>query len=112
SVVEPHWLSPSGGGDEGGVLDGRSPASAWAAGSADALDAIWRTNNFYDCFYYAPGLYETRGWRYGQRSTASPGCKHIGSGSEGAAASTLRLVNIWEPFIEEMIFAPGYLPSL
>jgi hypothetical protein len=110
SVVEPHWLSP--GGAVGGTRDGSSPARAWAAGSADALDAIWRTNNYYDCFYYAPGLYETRGWRYEERSTASPGCKHIGSGSEGADSSTIRLVDIWEPFIEEMIFAPSNLPSL
>jgi hypothetical protein len=110
SVVEPHWLSPAGGG--GVVRDGHSPEGAWAAGTADALDAIWRTNNYYDCFYYGPGVYQTRGWRYGQRSTASPGCKHIGSGAEGPVSSTIRLVDIWEPFLEEMIFAPAYLPAL
>ena len=56
SVVSPHWLSPAGGTVE--PLDGSSPEHAWAAGSADALDAIWRTNNYYDCFFYAPGIYQ------------------------------------------------------
>ena len=108
SVVEPHWLSPLG----NGARDGRSPEGAWAAGSADALDAIWHTNNYYDCFYYAPGVYETRGWHYYNRSTAEPGCKHVGSGTEGPSASTVRLVDIWEQFVEEMIFAPAYFPKL
>ena len=46
SVVEPHWLSTNV--SSGVPLDGSSPASAWAAGTADALDAIWNTNNYYE----------------------------------------------------------------
>src|SRR5262249_50426960 len=68
SVVEPHWLSPTGG--PGGPLDGSTPAKAWPAGPAEALDAIWRTNNYYDAFFYAPSEYQTHGWKYLQRSTA------------------------------------------
>jgi hypothetical protein len=99
SVVQPHWLSPSGGVAQ--PRDGTSPAQAWAAGAADALDAIWHTNNYYDCFFYAPGDYETTGYKYLQRGTANPGCKHFGSGSD---QTTLRLVNIWDAWAEEMIF--------
>ncbi|MEY2409708.1 MAG: hypothetical protein QOF48_2378, partial [Verrucomicrobiota bacterium] len=44
SVVQPHWLSTNGGATQ--PLDGSSPAQAWAAGGADALDAIWKTNNY------------------------------------------------------------------
>jgi hypothetical protein len=75
---------------------------------ADALDAIWKTNNSYDCFFYAPGEYQTRGWKYFERSTANPGCKHIGSGTEGALRTTIKLVDIRESWTEETIFAPLY----
>src|SRR5207249_353493 len=44
SIVEPHWLSPGGGGTE--PLDGSNPNHAWLAGPAEALDAIWKTNNY------------------------------------------------------------------
>jgi hypothetical protein len=62
SVVQPHWLSPNGG--TSAQLDGNSPERAWLVGSAAALDAIWKTNKYYDCFFYAPGEYETTGWRF------------------------------------------------
>jgi hypothetical protein len=104
SVVEPHWLSPTGG--VVAVLDGSGPARAWPAGAADALDAILKTNSFYDCFFYAPGEYQTRGWKYNERSTANTGCKHIGSGSTGPGKTTIKLVDIWEAFAEETIFTP------
>lgn len=106
SVVEPHWLSPAGG--VTAPFDGSRPAQAWSASAVDALDAIWKTNNFYDCFFYAPGEYQTRGWKYLERSTANPGCKHIGSGSEGALKTTIKLVDIWQSWSEETIFAPLY----
>ncbi len=99
SVVQPHWLSPAGGSGE--PLDGSSPERAWPAGSADAVDALWRTNAWYDCFFYAPGVYETRGWKYYERSTANPGCKHIGAGID---QTTLRLVDIWSTWSEDVIF--------
>ncbi len=105
SVVEPHWLSPIGGSSP--PLDGTSLQRAWAAGSAGALDAIWRTNNYYDCFFYGPGEYQTTGWRYPDRATANPGCKHIGSGAEGPDGTTLKLVNNWETWNEGLIFAPS-----
>jgi hypothetical protein len=103
SVVEPHWLSTNGG--TAAVLDGSSPDAAWVAGSADALDAIWRTNNFYDCFFYAPGEYDTTGWKIQKQKTALPGCKHIGSGSEGTNATIIKLVNALSPTGEGLIFA-------
>src|SRR6185503_18248964 len=106
SVVEPHWLSPSGGGIQ--PLDGTSPERAWQAGSAAALDAIWRTNSYYDCFYYASGTYETTGWKFGVRPTALPGCKHIGSGSEGGLASIIKLVGTWESWGEGIIFGQAH----
>jgi hypothetical protein len=105
SVVEPHWLSPSGGPVP--PLDGSSPEHAWSADSAVALDAIWKTNRYYDCFFYAPGEYQTRGWHSYHRSTANPGCKHIGSGSEGLQATTIKLVETWEAWNEGAIFGPG-----
>src|SRR5262249_39623199 len=80
SVVTPHWLSPSGGTVQ--PLDGSTPDQAWLAGPSEALDAIWHTNNNYDCFFYAPGEYQTTGWKNDQRGTANPGCKHVGSGRE------------------------------
>ncbi len=102
SVVQPHWLSPNGG--SAPLLDGTSPDQAWVAGPAEDLDAIWKTNQYYDCFYYAPGDYQTTGWKYGERGTANPGCKHIGSGSEGSNRTTLRLVNAWDAAAEGLIF--------
>ena len=102
SVVQPHWLSPNGG--TSAQLDGNSPDRAWLANPAAALDAIWRTNNYYDCFFYAPGEYETIGSRFEQRSTANPGCKHIGSGSKGADTTVIRLVDVWEAWPEGTIF--------
>jgi len=102
SVVQPHWLSPNGGSVP--LPDGSSPDQAWVAGPAEALDAIWKTNQYYDCFYYAPGDYETTGWKYGERGTANPGCKHIGSGCEGGNRTTLRLVNVWDAVTEGVIF--------
>lgn len=107
SVVEPHWLSPGGG--TSSPLDGTSPQRAWAAGTAPALDDIWRTNNYYDCFFYSPGEFQTTGWNYPKRSSANPGCKHIGSGSEGPGSTTLKLVNTWENWNEGLIF--GALPQ-
>jgi hypothetical protein len=103
SVVEPHWLSTNGG--PSGSLDGSSPSNSWAAGTADALEAIWRTNNYYDCFFYAPGTFETRGWRYLDRPTANTGCKHIGAGPD---QTILRLVEITSSWGEEVIFAPAH----
>ncbi|MDB6031085.1 MAG: hypothetical protein JWM16_1423, partial [Verrucomicrobiales bacterium] len=97
--MQPHWLSPTGGYLE--PRDGSNPLQALLAGPADAMDAIVKTNNYYDCFFYAPGEYETRGWKYQERSTANPGCKHVGSGSEGSAKTTLKLVDIWQSFSEE-----------
>src|SRR5438045_6205482 len=100
SVVEPHWLSPNGGAIPS--LDGGSPERAWMAGPADALDGIGHTNQYYDCFFYAPGEYQTRGWKFGVRGTANFGCKHIGSGAEQA---TLKLVDTWDSWNEGVIFA-------
>jgi hypothetical protein len=105
SVVEPHWLSPSRVPD--GSKDGRSPGQAWPAGAASALNAIWKTNNYYDCFFYAPGEYETTGWKYLERPTVHPGCKHIGSGA-GANPTIVRLVDAWDPAAEGLIFAPAH----
>jgi hypothetical protein len=106
SVVEPHWLSPTGG--VASPWDGSDAAHAWSAGTADSLDAIWKTNDFYDCFFYGPGEYQTRGWKYLERSTANRGCKHIGSGTEGELKTTIKLVDIWSAWGEETIFAPLY----
>src|SRR5436190_9339126 len=106
SIVEPHWLSPTGGSVQ--PLDGSSPEHAWSSPSAAALDAIWKGNNYYDCFLYAPGVYETTGWRYATRQTAFPGCKHMGSGAEGANATVIRLVNTWEALSEGTIFSSAY----
>jgi hypothetical protein len=103
SVVEPHWLSPLGG--TGGVRDGTAPERAWAAGSADALDAIWRTNNHYDCFFYAPGEYLTRGYRWRARTTVHPGCKHVGTASTGPGRTTIKLVDAAVAWQEEAIFS-------
>ena len=105
SVVKPHWLSPNGGSMT--PRDGSSPERAWAAGTADALDAIWRTNNSYDCFFYSPGEFQTRGWKYQERTTANAGCKHLGSGSTGTNRTTLKLVDIWGPYSEGVFFAGG-----
>jgi hypothetical protein len=105
SVVEPHWLSPGGG--TAGVRDGRSPEGAWATAGATALDAVWATNNYYDCFLYAPGLYQTHGWKYNERSSANPGCKHIGSGPD---RTTVQLVDIWAATAEETVFCPAAFP--
>jgi hypothetical protein len=105
SVVEPHWLSPNGGLSV--PRDGTSPARAWVAGTADALDAIWKTNNYYDCLFYAPGEYQTRGHKYLERSTANTGCKHIGSGSSGAEQTALKLVESLDSTAEELIFSPS-----
>jgi hypothetical protein len=106
SVVQPHWLSPAGG--TGASPDGSSPERAWLAGPAAALDAIWKTNNYYDCFFYAPGEYETTGWKFVERLTANPGCKHMGSGSIGPGKTVVRLVNVWDPTVEGLIFGPPH----
>lgn len=103
SVVEPHWLSTNGG--SSAPMDGSSPERAWAAGTADALAAIWHTNAYYDCFFYAPGTYQTRGWKYLERPTANTGCKHIGAGPD---QTILRLVEITLSSSEEVIFAPAH----
>lgn len=102
SVVEPHYLSPTGGWLA--PLDGSSPLQAWLAGPADAMDAILKTNSYYDCFFYAPGEYQTRGWKYLERQTAHTGCKHVGSGAEGNEHTILKLVDIWEAWGEEVVF--------
>lgn len=100
SVVKPRWLSPAG----AGLRDGTSPENAWVAGTADALDAIWNTNQYYDAFFYAPGEYPTRGWGYYGRETANPGCKHVGSGSAGPAATRVKLVDVLHAWTEGAIF--------
>jgi hypothetical protein len=105
SVVEPHWVSPLGGSVQ--PRDGSSADRAWEAADASALDRIWKTNNSYDCFLYLPGEYLTRGWRFSDRPTANPGCKHIGSGSAGPDQTTIKLVDTLEPF-EGVIFATAH----
>jgi hypothetical protein len=102
SVVQPHWLSPTGGGS--GPPDGSSPGQAWAGATADALDAIWHTNNYYDCFFYGPGEYQTRGWHSVSRRTAGHGCKHVGSGFTGSAQTTIKLVMASGAWNEGFIF--------
>jgi hypothetical protein len=102
SVVQPHWLSPAGG--TGPLLDGSTPERAWLAGPAAALDAIWKTNNYYDCFFYAPGEYETTGWKSIERPTVYAGCKHVGSGSAGPNPTVVKLVNVWDALAEGVIF--------
>jgi len=64
-VVQPHWLSTNGGTLP--PIDGTSPEKACVAGPSAALDAIWHTNQYYDCFFYAPGEFQTTGWKYGER---------------------------------------------
>jgi hypothetical protein len=103
SVVQAHWLSTNGG--TALPLDGSSPDHAWAASNSAAVDAIWHTNNYYDCFFYGPGEFQTTGWRWLQRGTANVGCKHIGSGPEGPNATTLQLVNTWNSSEEGVIFS-------
>jgi hypothetical protein len=102
SVVKPHWLSPTGGGTP--PLDGSSPNRAWAGNSADVLNAIWHTNDWYDCFFYTPGEYLTRGCSYGIRSTANIGCKHIGSGESGPNRTVIKMVDTWGAWLEGSIF--------
>ena len=110
SVVEPHWLTPDGGATP--PLDGSSPDHAWLGGPSEALDAIWKTNNYYDCFFYAPGEYQTSGSHRLRRRSAFPGCKHIGTGSEGLTSTTLKLVNLMETYNEEFIFGGWELGPL
>jgi hypothetical protein len=102
SVVQPHWLSPQGGSEL--PLTGDSPSRAWPVQNAASLDAIWRTNAYYDCFFYSPGIFETTGWRFPDRITAHSGCKHVGSGSSGSGATELRLVEALEDINEGLIF--------
>lgn len=102
SVVQPHWISPNGGTQQ--PLDGSSPDHAMPPGPSNSLDQIWKTNNYYDCFFYAPGEYQTTGSRYLQRSSANTGCKHIGSGTEGPGATIIRLVDNWSAWEEGTIF--------
>ena len=102
SLVQPHWLSPTGGSTP--PLDGSTTDHAWVAGPAEALDAIWHTNTYYDCFFYAPGEYQTTGAHILKRSTAGLGCKHIGSGRDAPAQTTIKLVNSWESWNEGFIF--------
>ncbi len=103
SVVQPHWLSPRGGMVE--PQNGSNPDQAWAGGTAAALDAIWNTNTYYDCFFYAPGDYQTKGWKFEHRSTANPGCKHVGSGPTGPSRTRLTLVDAWDAWTEGEIFS-------
>jgi hypothetical protein len=104
--VEPHWLAPSGG---TAGQDGTSPERAWPAGTAEVVDAIWQTNRYYDAFFYAPGVYPTRGFTWSTRATAFPGCKHIGSSSTGSNASIIRLVDALASWTEGTIFCTKYL---
>jgi hypothetical protein len=103
SVVEPHWLATNGGSLQ--PLDGSSLEHAWLAGGADALDAIWKTNKYYDCFFYGAGEFQTRGYKGLERGTANPGCKHIGSGVSGPSVTTLKLVDVWSTWSEGIFFA-------
>lgn len=56
-------------------------------------------------FHYAPGVYETYGWRFLLRKTAGTGCKHYGAGID---RTIIKLVGASHGPADGIVFASSY----
>lgn len=56
-------------------------------------------------FHYAPGTYETYGWRFDARKTAGTGCKHFGAGMD---RTIIRLVGASNGPADGVVFGSSY----
>lgn len=75
------------------------------ASTPEKLDAILARHNAGFTFHYAAGTYQTHGYRFQQRETAFPGCRHFGA---GIGKTVIQLVNASEPVKDGVIFQCDY----
>src|SRR5271165_333245 len=80
----------------------RDPFDASTAAKYDAILSRFRDGTN---FFYSPGIYETTGWYYGIRETASPHCHHFGAGAD---RTVIRLVGSSKAPLDGVIFGADY----
>ena len=86
----------AGTGTAGNPFDASTPAKY------DQLLATYSQNTI---FNYAPGTYQTRGWRFRTRKSAGTNCKHYGA---SMAQTVIQLVGTSDPSQEGIIFGSDY----
>jgi hypothetical protein len=65
-----------------GRLGSGTPADPFDASASAKFDALLARFTANTTFHYAPGTYPTTGWHYRRVRTASPGCIHLGAGTD------------------------------
>jgi hypothetical protein len=75
------------------------------ASTPEKFDAILARHNADFTFHYAAGTYQTHGYRFQERETANPGCRHLGA---GIGKTVIQLVAASDPAKDGDIFQCDY----
>src|SRR5262249_30625120 len=79
-----------------------NPFDASTAAKYDKLLATYSQNTV---FNYAPGTYQTTGWRFRTRKSAGTNCQHLGAGVD---QTVIQLVGANDPSQDGIIFGTDY----
>jgi hypothetical protein len=88
-----------------GIAGTGTASNPFDASTPDKYDQLLATYSQSTVFNYAPGTYQTRGWRFRTRKSAGTNCKHHGSGVD---QTVIQLVGANDLTQDGIIFASDY----
>jgi len=88
-----------------GAVGSGTATDPFDASTPQAYDGLLATFSQNTVFHYAPGTYQTTGWRYGVRQTAGTNCKHYGAGID---QTIIQLVGANNTTDDGVIFGSDY----
>jgi hypothetical protein len=88
-----------------GIAGTGTASDPFDASTPDKYDQLLATFSQNTIFNYAPGTYQTTGWRYTARQTAGTNCKHYGAGID---QTIIQLVGANDPTEDGVIFGSDY----
>ncbi|MBV8533834.1 MAG: hypothetical protein JO207_08530 [Verrucomicrobia bacterium] len=88
-----------------GIAGTGTASDPFNASTPDRYDQLLATYSQNTVFNYAPGTYQTRGWRFRTRKSAGTNCKHYGAGVD---QTVIQLVGANDLTQDGVIFGSDY----
>ena len=88
-----------------GIAGTGTASNPFDASTQAKYDQLLATHSKNTIFNYAPGTYQTTGWRYGARQTAGTNCQHNGAGID---QTIIQLVGANSTTSDGVIFGTDY----
>jgi len=88
-----------------GIAGTGTASNPFDASTAAKYDLLLATHSQNTIFNYAPGTYQTTGWRSRTRKSAGTNCQHLGAGVD---QTVIQLVGATDPTQDGIIFGTDY----